>query len=231
MSKYNNDLLNAVKDGSIDKVNESLKNGADVNTKTPDGITALMIAAQNGKMKIINILLEKGAEVNAKTPDCTTALIRATEYCKISAVKRLLEKGADVNTKTQSGKTSLLQAVKYCNTDMVLYLLQNGADIDDIDQDTAAELANDKSKSEVCIVLEKAYQKRTSKIIKSELFNQLLKTDDKKKLDTIVKQLKKKRSDLLGLTSIHNSKSYNTAKELIKKHGTAAQKQAFGIKS
>jgi ankyrin repeat protein len=74
-------LLDAAKSGDVKTVKLLLEKGADVNTKSDDGGTALMSAAKRGYMEIIKLLFEKGADVNAKRKDGTTALMLALVLC------------------------------------------------------------------------------------------------------------------------------------------------------
>ena len=61
-----------------DIVKYLLENSADINAKSNNGASSLMIAAYNGKEKVVQILLENNADVNLETVDGVTALIEAT---------------------------------------------------------------------------------------------------------------------------------------------------------
>jgi ankyrin repeat protein len=65
--------------------------GADVNAKTDDGSTALILAAQNGNMEMVKLLLQKAADVNIKTNEGKTAYELAKSKGH-TAIVRLLEK-------------------------------------------------------------------------------------------------------------------------------------------
>ncbi len=62
----NDDLIAAVKKGDADAVKSLIAKGANVNTRTNYGATALHFAADRGNMEIIKILVEAGADVNAR---------------------------------------------------------------------------------------------------------------------------------------------------------------------
>ena len=62
----NDELIEAAKNGDVEKVKQLIAQGADVN---PEGIfdkTALMMAAYKGHTEIAEILIQVGADVNAK---------------------------------------------------------------------------------------------------------------------------------------------------------------------
>ena len=81
----------------------------DLETKTKEGWTALIIAAYNGCYECVKQLINAGAEVNAHNNNFTTVLM----YAKTNASKTkdnriinyLLENGADIKLKDVFGKT------------------------------------------------------------------------------------------------------------------------------
>jgi hypothetical protein len=75
--------------GSGGIVQKLLNIGADVNAKSNDGDTALMIAAQRGKTDTVQALLDKGAEVNATNIDGETALMVAAQEGHTAVVELL----------------------------------------------------------------------------------------------------------------------------------------------
>ena len=52
---------------------------ADVNAKTGNGVTALIVASREGQLEIVRALLDAKADVNAKMSDGSTALIMASQ--------------------------------------------------------------------------------------------------------------------------------------------------------
>ena len=57
------DLFDAIGNHDADKVENALKNGANVNAKNDDGDTALIRAINSGEYDVIELLLENGADV------------------------------------------------------------------------------------------------------------------------------------------------------------------------
>ena len=83
--------------------------GADVNAKTIEGKTALMIAAESPDVNFcINVLLESGADVNTTSKDSRTALIYAAIHCYHEGMVSLLAAGADVNAICSDDHTTAL---------------------------------------------------------------------------------------------------------------------------
>ena len=71
------DLLLAIRGGEHVQVQRLLRGGADVNSRDPDGTTALMHSVLESDMKMMKLLLEFGADVNAKNALDSTALMYA----------------------------------------------------------------------------------------------------------------------------------------------------------
>ena len=71
------------------------------------GWTPLHYAATGGHVAIIDLLLEHHAYIDAESPNGTTPLMMAAQYGSIEAVKLLLEAGADPNLKNQLGLSAI----------------------------------------------------------------------------------------------------------------------------
>lgn len=70
-------LLNAVRAADKDKVQQLLRQGADVNARSEDGTTAAMYATIAADTKLLKLLLDHGADVNAKNKAGATAFMWA----------------------------------------------------------------------------------------------------------------------------------------------------------
>jgi hypothetical protein len=71
------------------------------------GWAPLHYAATNGSTAIIQMLLDENAYIDAASPNGTTPLMMAAMYGTPDAVKQLLEAGADPTIKNQLGLTAL----------------------------------------------------------------------------------------------------------------------------
>src|SRR5579871_1803735 len=104
-------LLDAASRGDIATVKLLLSQGADINTRTEDGNTPLVLAVSQGAEypKLVNLLLKKGADVHARNNKGETPLMNAVSWGSghpISA-KLLLDHGADATAKDNAGYTAL----------------------------------------------------------------------------------------------------------------------------
>jgi ankyrin repeat protein len=101
--------------------------GADVNAKSEEGLTALMIAALQGHHGIVKTLLRSRAHVNEKATDTgLTALHFAVGH--VEAVQKLLEGGAEIDARAINGATPLMEAAGTGYLDSLRLLLEKGAD-------------------------------------------------------------------------------------------------------
>lgn len=94
------DLIKAVEDKDVNKINELLQQGADVNFKDENEYSVLIHAAINHSdiqqesvkyANIVRLLLARGADINARDEQDYTALRFAAADNNIETVKALLE--------------------------------------------------------------------------------------------------------------------------------------------
>ncbi len=90
----NLELLDAAKNGRTERVKELLDAGADVGTKTDDGITALWWAVVRGHTGIVQALLDAGADVNARDNRDQTLLFLAEGEGQTRVIALLKAAGA-----------------------------------------------------------------------------------------------------------------------------------------
>ena len=156
----NDALLEASNNGDTKLVAELLEKGLrwhlDVNTKTNNGNTALMLASEKGHTEIVAMLLDNEADVNSKSNNGWTALMVASYDGHTEIVEMLLKNGADVNTKENDGYTALIIASSYGHTEIVAMLLENGANVNaenNDDGNTALTEASENGHTEIVEML------------------------------------------------------------------------------
>ena len=103
--------------------------GANVNSQTDSGVSALMKAAANGYNDCVNLLLKAGADVNATCKEGYTSLMYSAMFGNEVCLNDLLAAGANVNTKEMLGSTALIIASTYGHDKCVKSLVEKGADV------------------------------------------------------------------------------------------------------
>lgn len=111
-------LMAAIANGSLDKINRAIADGANLNAVV-NGNTALMLAAKLGDTTIINRLIDENADVNHFGVNAArrTPLMVAITGNRAEAVSTLLSRGASVLSTDYRGN-SVLDHAK--NTDLRL---------------------------------------------------------------------------------------------------------------
>jgi excisionase family DNA binding protein len=151
-------LQRAVDNGDVDNVNALIAQGAQVDARTDDGWTPLMLATIKGHTGIVEALLNKGADVNARNKKSWTALMFAVSMGDIDTMRVLLAGGADINARDHDGKTVLMQAAGENNIECLKVLLDHEADVNSVDRvgETALTIAARRGYTEIVALLKEA---------------------------------------------------------------------------
>jgi hypothetical protein len=99
-------IINAASAGSLDRLKELLKAGADADMKDEEGRTALHFASGYGELECMEALLDAGASINGCDDDKNTALHYSAGYGNKEATELLIKKGADTTLKNAEDKTA-----------------------------------------------------------------------------------------------------------------------------
>ncbi|GFO68780.1 hypothetical protein GMLC_23590 [Geomonas limicola] len=120
------ELMLAVHDNNLKKVESLVRQGANVNVKSgpPVDFTPLMYA---NSTEMVRLLLNKGADAKIKCGMDATPLLVARN---VEIAEMLIARGAEVNAVTKDGQTPLLSAVQGNKTELVRFLLSKGAKAD-----------------------------------------------------------------------------------------------------
>jgi ankyrin repeat protein len=125
------DVLDAAATGRLDVLRAQLDSdpGA-LGARSPEGFTALHLAAFFGGGAAVRLLLAAGAppDADADNPPRVRPLHSATAAGDHDAVLALLEAGADPNVRQEGGYTPLLQAAHADDPELARMLLEHGAD-------------------------------------------------------------------------------------------------------
>ena len=84
----NESLYDAAEEGSLEKLNEAVANGADIHYLRPKelcvkgdtGNSALHVACYKGLRPIIDRLLELGADIHLKTTEVTMSIVLSVNF-------------------------------------------------------------------------------------------------------------------------------------------------------
>jgi outer membrane protein assembly factor BamB len=143
------DLLAAARRGDAEAVKTLLAKGADVNAKSPYGVTALSYAADRGHLEVVKVLLAHKADVNSKDNFYkATPLTWAASHGHAGVVRALVEAGAE------GAGGVLASAAAARQVEMVKAVLETGK-VKGAALDKALE-ATPADKNEIAKLLEKA---------------------------------------------------------------------------
>ena len=118
----------AIRQGDIQKVEQLLKEGADVNLKAIiSRDTPLFEAVVAGNNEMVKLLLTHGADANQLNYDKLPLVVAAWKGDR-AIVSVLLAYGARINTQDGDGYTALHAAAYAGHEQMVKFLLEGGAD-------------------------------------------------------------------------------------------------------
>jgi len=106
-----------------------LDRGANINTRCPDGNTALLMSVRYNNHSTAHLLCERGADINARDRYGNTALHCAASTGQKSIVQLLLDLGVDIESPNANESTALMAAATNGNEAIVNLLRERGADI------------------------------------------------------------------------------------------------------
>uniref|UniRef100_A0ABZ3NPR6 Ankyrin repeat and SOCS box protein 3-like n=1 Tax=Gadus morhua TaxID=8049 RepID=A0ABZ3NPR6_GADMO len=113
-----------------------------VNTRAPNGKTAVFMAAAEGHTDVVKLLAAAGANINVKDASGLTPLLAAVSNYKPATAMALIRKGGAVHVTDASGQSCLHLASAKGSSELVSMLLRFGAlNLRNVEQKTALYLA------------------------------------------------------------------------------------------
>lgn len=109
----NESMLSAAIQGNYHEVLYWLERGADINSQTKHGSTALtrlIVSSHRMPSNVIDLLVKKGANIHAQDHDGFTALMLAAYHGKKEHMHVLLRYGADASQADYFGRTAIEHA-------------------------------------------------------------------------------------------------------------------------
>jgi hypothetical protein len=164
-------FFSAIERGEIADVRARLAKGAEINARSEEGLTPLMLASRKGHCEMVRALIDNGADVNAKVEQVQhtdyynqRALFMAAKRGYLDVVKTLLDRGAKIDAENGfPNQTALMAACEQGHFEVVQILIDNLAKINakDLHGRTALFMAAKAGRPEVVqALLDKGAQVR-----------------------------------------------------------------------
>ena len=125
----NRDFIRAARRNNYKTMIKLLSQGAEIESKDQDGMTALVWAAINGHREIVDFLLTHGADKETPNTVGSTPLRLAVLYNQPEIVTTLLNYGANIESRNDDGNTPLIRAAELGHLKVSDILLNHGAHI------------------------------------------------------------------------------------------------------
>lgn len=135
-------LYNAAKSGDVEKVEDLIAHGVDVNQLPYQGTSAFAIACVYKHMDVIDVLLDAGADVDLRSRDGLTPLMEVISQSRnehIEVVQLLLNEGADMRA-GMNDMSPLYYAIQHEKFPIISLLLRYGADVNQATDDFSTPL-------------------------------------------------------------------------------------------
>jgi len=120
-------LHDAAKRGDLQKIQEFLKDGKDVNSKDFKGVTALGYAVGHDQMSVVKVLIDAKANINDVDSAGNSAVHFAAGYGRVKILEHLLSRGANASKVNQMGLTPMGAAQQNKQQQAMALLQRHGA--------------------------------------------------------------------------------------------------------
>ncbi|XP_026196929.1 kinase D-interacting substrate of 220 kDa B isoform X3 [Anabas testudineus] len=120
-------LFSYVEEENLAALKAHLDRFKEVDGRSDNGQTPLMLAAEQGSLEIVQELVRRGANVNLDDVDCWSALISAAKEGHLEVVRELLENSAYIEHRDMGGWTALTWACYKGRVEVAKLLLEQGA--------------------------------------------------------------------------------------------------------
>lgn len=127
---HNHLLIEAVREGDINRVQQLLEEGADVNFQEEEGgWSPLHNAVKMRREDIVRLLLGHGADPCLRKRNGATPFIVAGIVGHVELLQLFLSKGAQVDERDHHGFTAFMEAAWYGKVEALRFLHENGAEV------------------------------------------------------------------------------------------------------
>ncbi|KAF8248501.1 hypothetical protein K440DRAFT_679759 [Wilcoxina mikolae CBS 423.85] len=127
LSKANEKLIKAAKNGYVDEVRLLLAWGTDINAVNEKGWSALHIATKSRRNNVARLLIRWGADIEKDNWFGQRPFHAAAGYKNVDVVDLMLEKGRNIDEANHNGDTTLHRAALYEDYEAVQLLLDGAS--------------------------------------------------------------------------------------------------------
>merc|ERR1719181_2100782 len=127
INKTSVSLHDAARRGDLQKVQEFLKDGKDVNSKDFKGVTPLGYAVGTDQLSAVKVLIDAKANLNDVDSAGNSAVHFAAGYGRVKVLEHLLARGANASKVNQMGMTPLAAAQQNNQQQAMALLQRHGA--------------------------------------------------------------------------------------------------------
>jgi len=120
-------LHDAARRGDLQKVQEFLKDGKDVNSKDFKGVTPLGYAVGHDQLSTVKVLIDAKANINDVDSAGNSAVHFAAGYGRVKVLEHLLARGGNASKVNQMGMTPMAAAQQNNQQQAVAILKRHGA--------------------------------------------------------------------------------------------------------
>lgn len=142
-------FFDAARRGDERMLNEFIQSGYNLNSRTAQGYTALILAAYHGHLGTVEQLMKAGADPCAQDRRGNTALMGAMFKGELAVARRLIGASCKPDQRNNAGQTAAMYAALFGRTELLRELAEKGANLDTTDAagNTARSLANGEIKT------------------------------------------------------------------------------------
>lgn len=121
----------AISAGTKETIDALISKGANINLKTSNGQTALMLAVSSKRSSyLVPLLIKKGAKINDTTNDGFNLAHYAAQSDNIEIMKMIFDKKIDINKKSAKGVQPIITAIDKKSFKVATFLLEKGCSLD-----------------------------------------------------------------------------------------------------
>lgn len=116
-------FFQAVEEGNMDEMNNLIQQGIDINSRDPQGRTAIMIATYKNNTTIVKRLIELGADIHIQDDLKNNPFLYAGAEGYLDILRLTIDAGADPKILNRYGGTALIPASEHGYIEVVKELL------------------------------------------------------------------------------------------------------------